>query len=78
MQAILYSKDNCQECERAKMLFDNQRVSYLEYKFGKDFTGKQFTSEFGENASFPQIAIDYEHVGSLKDTLQFFQKRGLL
>lgn len=78
MQAVLYSKDNCQECERAKMLLENQQISYLEYKYGKDFDRRAFVGEFGEEANFPQIAIDYEHIGSLKETLQFFQERGLI
>lgn len=78
MQAVLYSKDNCQECERAKMLLDSQKISYLEYKYGKDFDRRAFVGEFGEEADFPQIAIDYEHIGSLKETLQFFKEKGLI
>jgi|Wag4MinimDraft_6_1082665.scaffolds.fasta_scaffold10170_5 glutaredoxin len=78
MQAVLYSKDNCQECERAKMLFESQNISYLEYKYGKDFDRRAFVGEFGEKANFPQIAIDYEHVGSLKETLHFFKEKGLI
>jgi glutaredoxin len=78
MQAVLYSKDNCQECERAKMFLDSQKISYLEYKYGKDFDRRAFVGEFGEAADFPQIAIDYEHVGSLKETLQYFKERGLI
>jgi len=41
MQAVLYSKDNCQECERAKMLLESKNISYLEYKYGKDFDSKR-------------------------------------
>jgi len=78
MQAVLYSKDNCQECERAKMFFESQNISYLEYKYGKDFDRRAFVGEFGEEANFPQIAIDYEHVGSLKETLHFFKEKGLI
>jgi len=78
MQAVLYSKDNCQECERAKMLLESKNISYLEYKYGKDFDRRAFVGEFGEEANFPQIAIGYEHIGSLKETLQFFKEKGLI
>ena len=78
MQAVLYSKENCQECERARMLLQSQNISYLEYKYGKDFDRRAFVGEFGEEANFPQIAIDYEHVGSLKETLHFFKEKGLI
>jgi glutaredoxin len=75
MQAVLYSKDNCQECDRARMLLDSVSISYLEYKHQKDFTGKQFFSEFGNQATFPQIAIGYKHIGSLKETLQYLKDK---
>ena len=74
IQAILYTKDNCQECERARSLFESLKISHLEYKLGNDYTEKQFYSEFGERAEFPQVAIDYKHIGSLKETLQYLKK----
>ena len=78
MQAVLYSKENCQECERARMLLQSQNISYLEYKYGKDFDRRAFVGEFGEEANFPQIAIDYEHIGNLKETLQFLKERNII
>jgi len=74
MKAVLYTKDNCQECDRARMLLCSLNISYLEYKLQEDFTHKQFVAEFGEDAVFPQIAIDYKHIGNLKETLHYFKK----
>ena len=39
--AVLYSKENCQWCDRARMLLDNLDIDYLEYKYEKDFTKEQ-------------------------------------
>lgn len=78
MQAVLYSKDNCQECDRARMLLNTLDVSHLEYKLSKDFNEKQFVAEFGTEAQFPQIAIDYQHIGGLKETLQYLKERNLI
>lgn len=78
MQAILYSKDNCQECDRARMLLNTLNVSHLEYKLSKDFNEKQFVAEFGIEAQFPQIAIDYKHIGGLKETLQYLKDKELI
>jgi len=78
MQAILYSKDNCQECDRARMLLNTLDVSHLEYKLSQDFNEKQFVAEFGNEAQFPQIAIDHQHIGSLKDTLQYLKDKKLI
>lgn len=78
MKAVLYTKDECMECERAKMLLESKNISYLEYKYEKDFTKRQFISEFGNDAQFPQIAIDYKHIGGLKNTLQYLKEKELI
>jgi glutaredoxin len=78
MQAVLYTKENCLECDRARMLLNNLNVSYLEYQLSKDFNEKQFVAEFGNDAQFPQVAIDYCHIGSLKETLQYFKEKSLI
>ncbi|MEL0173059.1 MAG: hypothetical protein VW871_05885 [Gammaproteobacteria bacterium] len=53
-------------------------VVYHEYKYEKDFTKKQFYSEFGEGATFPQVSINDKHIGGCKDTLQYFQVNQVL
>ena len=78
MEVILYSKKDCQWCERAKMLFDNLDVKYTEYKYQEHFTKKDFISEFGEGATFPQISINTKHIGGFKDTLHYFQENKLI
>jgi len=74
---ILYSNNN-QECERAKMLLASVGGEFLEYQLGKDFRESDFNSEFGSHAEYPQVAIGYEHIGGLKDTLHYLNKAGLL
>jgi glutaredoxin len=78
MDVILYSKEKCQECERARMLLNNIGANYLEYTLGKDFTERQFILEFGEDAQFPQLAFGYRHIGGLKEVLQFLNKEQLI
>ena len=78
MKAVLYSKDNCQWCDRVKSLFDSVEISYLEYKYEQHFTKEQFYAEFGKEATFPQVSIDGYHVGGCKDTLQYLQRHKLL
>ena len=57
-ETVLYSRDNCQWCERVKQLMDSVKFPYIEYKYGVDFTRKEFYAEFGEGATFPQVQID--------------------
>ena len=75
--AIVYS-DKSQECDRAVSLLQSLEHEYVEYVLGRDFTAKQFTDEFGEGATYPQVAIGIKHIGSLKETLQYFNYNGQL
>ena len=77
-EAVLYSKDNCQWCDRVKQLMNACNFPFVEYKYGQDFTRKEFYAEFGEGATFPQVQIDNNHVGGCKDTLHYLQSQGII
>ena len=78
MKAVLWSKDNCQWCDRVRQLFSHCKIEYLEYKLDKDFTRKQFYEEFEEGATFPQVQLDNKHIGGCKDTLHYLQEKNLI
>lgn len=75
--AIIYS-DGSQECERAVSLMQSLENPYVEYKLNRDFTQAQFDAEFGNMATYPQVALGLKHIGSLKETLQYFNYNGKL
>ena len=75
--AVLYTNGG-QESERAAQFLRCLGGEYLEYTLGKDFTHRQFVAEFGEDAEYPQVSIGYQHIGGLKDTLHYFEQRGLI
>ena len=77
MIAIVYS-DDTQECQRVEALFQSLDQKYIEYRLGRDFTMKQFIEEFGAEAPFPQVAIGVNHIGTLKETLQYYKEKNLL
>jgi hypothetical protein len=60
------------------MLLKSLGGEYLEYVLGADFSDRQFRMEFGKDAEYPQVTINHEHIGSLKETLQYFQKRNII
>ena len=78
MKAVLWSKDDCQWCERVRQLFAVVNIDYLEYKLDKDFTRHQFYEEFEEGATFPQVQLDNKHIGGCKDTLHYLQDQNLI
>ena len=75
--AIIYSKGS-QECQRMLALLQSLDEPFIEYILDRDFSQKQFDAEFGKSASYPQIAIGTEHVGTLKDALHYYQERNML
>jgi len=76
--AVLWSKDDCQWCERVRQLFSATNIEYLEYKLDKDFTRSQFFEEFEEGATFPQVQLNNKHIGGCKDTLHYLQNQNLI
>jgi len=78
MGSIVLYTNGSQECERARTLLETLNVQIQEYKLGNHFTERSFFSEFGEEAEYPQVAIGYNHIGGLKDTLHYFKEHNLL
>mgnify|MGYP005702919259 CR=1 FL=1 len=73
MKAVIYSKDDCQWCDRVRQLLVSVDIEYLEYKLDKDFTKDQFYNEFEEGATFPQVSINNKAIGGCKETLHHLQ-----
>ena len=78
MQAVVYTKENCQWCDRVKQLFKAVDLDYIEYKYDKDFTKQEFQMEFGGDATFPQVSIGSKHIGGCKETLHYLQEQKIL
>ena len=73
--AVIYSNGS-QECERIAQLLKSIGGEFLEYKLDKHFNQKAFEQEFGDEATYPQVAIGTKHIGSMKETLQYMNSRG--
>ena len=78
MKAVVYSKDNCQWCDRVRQLLRSIDIKYIEYKYGVDYTKHEFQEEFGCDATFPQVQINNKHIGGCKDTLHYLKAKNLI
>ena len=74
--AGIYSNGS-QECERIAQLLKSIGGEFLEYKLDKHFNQKAFEQEFGDEATYPQVAIGTKHIGSMKETLQYMNNHGM-
>ena len=68
-RSVIYSNNN-QESERAISLISSLGYELRVFIVGEDFTQTEFEMEFGSDASYPQVTIGTNHVGTLKETLQ--------
>ena len=74
---VIYTNGS-QECERILALLKFLNADYHEYKLNCHFTQRAFEAEFGEGAEYPQISVGAKHIGSLKETLQYFQTKSII
>ena len=77
MKAVVYSRDNCQWCERVKQLFTATNITITEYKFGEHFDRKAFYQEFGEGATFPQVVMNGENLGGCQESIKYMQEKDI-
>jgi|TARA_B110000971_G_C19797396_1_gene402636 glutaredoxin len=77
MKIVIYSKNNCQFCTKAKELVKNLGLEYEERKM-EDFASLDVMLEdIGKKVkSMPQVKIDDELVGGYNQLLEFFVEEG--
>ena len=79
MTIIVYSKNNCVFCSKAKSLLTNLGLEYQEKSLEKDFGSdpSKLIEDIGKNVrAMPQIKIDGELVGGYNQLVEHFEKQG--
>lgn len=66
-KVIVYTKDNCPYCDRAKALLRSKDQRFYEMKIGVDLTRDDFINLFPNVKTMPFIIIDDEHVGGYNE-----------
>ena len=74
---IIYSKEVCPYCVRAKALLQKKSVVFEEKKITDDKTKQEMIEKSGGRMSVPQIFINEKHVGGCDD-LYALDKSGKL
>jgi len=67
MKIVIYTKDNCSFCVKAKALFKIHSLEYTEYKVGEHITREDFIFLFPEQKTLPLIFIDDEKLGGFNE-----------
>ena len=78
-QIVLYSKDNCGYCVKAKSLLNNLGLTYTEKKLENFLTTEALFEDIGKNVkSMPQIKIDGELIGGYNQLIEYLTDKKLV
>ena len=79
MKVVIYSKENCIYCIKAKNLMDKLGLEYTEKKM-EDFNSvDEMIDDIGKKVkTMPQIKIDDTLIGGYHQLIEFFDDKGLV
>jgi len=77
MIIVLYSKENCSYCTRAKSLLDNLNLDYEERKLEDYSNTDALLEDIGKKVrTMPQIKINNELIGGYNQLVEYFADKG--
>jgi len=75
LKVLIYTKDNCIWCDRAKILLDSKKISYNEVDLSDDIERLKFYEKIGDNVkTVPQVFIDDKRIGGFQDLKVFLDE----
>ena len=75
MKVLIYTKDNCIWCDRAKNLLDSKKIFYNEIDLSDDSERLKFYEKIGDNVkTVPQVFIDDKRIGGFQDLEVFLDE----
>ena len=77
MEIIVYSKQNCAYCVKAKSLLKNLRLDFTEKKMEEFASVDALLEDIGKKVrTMPQIKIDGMLVGGYNQLIEYFVEKG--
>jgi glutaredoxin len=73
MKAIVWSKHNCQFCDKAKSLLKLKDVEFEERVIGDGWSREQLLESVPSARSVPQIFIDGKYIGGFTELSKVLQ-----
>lgn len=78
MNIIVWSKNRCMQCNEVKSLLKMKNLSFEERNIESgEFTREQFEQSNPNARSFPQVHIDGNLVGGLRELTAFLKNSGV-
>jgi len=76
---LVYSKNNCGYCVKAKLLLNNLGLTYTEKKFEDFISTEKLFEEIGKTVrSMPQIKINGQLIGGYNQLVEYLHDKELV
>ena len=75
--AIVWSKDNCPWCVRAKDVLTRYGIQIEERKIGANWTKEQLLESVPNARTVPQIFLNGDHIGGHDDLLTYIENHNM-
>lgn len=74
---IVYSRDDCGWCVRAKQLLNLQGIEFQEWKLGVDYTRDDLAKLLNktDRLTVPQIVLEGKLIGGYEDLKAYFENK---
>lgn len=66
-EVIIYTRDGCPYCVRAKALLDRKGAVYSEFNASQDVSARQEMITRSGRSTFPQVFVNGQHLGGCDD-----------
>jgi glutaredoxin len=70
--AVVWGKDSCSYCVKAKTLLDDKEIPYVEFKLGENCTKADLVKIVPNAQKVPQIFIDNILIGGYNELVEYF------
>lgn len=77
MTNIIWSKDNCPYCTKAKILLDNRNIPYEERNISKDWTKESLLEAVPDARTVPQIFLWGKYIGGYDSLLEYIENHNM-
>lgn len=68
----IYSKSNCQYCDKAKALLKSKKIEFDEFELDVHYTREELIEQFPTARTFPVILIDGNYIGGFDQLKERF------
>lgn len=77
MNNIIWSKDNCPYCTKAKNILSNRNISFEERNISKEWTKEQLLEAVPDARTVPQIFLWGKYVGGYDSLMEYLENHNM-